>query len=248
MLDILLEDGPLLAVNKPAGLLTLGAIPGVPTLERQVKAYLKQKYDKPGNVYLGIPHRLDRPVSGVVVFARNSKAAARLHEQFAQREVRKVYWALVENRPDPAEGRLVDWLLKVPDESRVEIVAAGTAGAREARLSYRVIQPANDPNLPTETGGSPVEAGQPCPSWVEVELETGRMHQIRVQFAGRGWPVVGDMQYGAVTRMLETPPGDRRDEPIGLHARSLTLRHPVRYDEVTIAAPLPAFWNRFGSL
>src|SRR5579872_6746570 len=111
-LEILCEDGPVFAVNKPAGLLTLGAIPGVPTLERQVKQFLKKKYHKPGNVYLGIPHRLDRPVSGVVVFSRNSKAAARLAEQFRERQVRKVYWALVEGTPEIAEGELVDWLLK----------------------------------------------------------------------------------------------------------------------------------------
>src|SRR6476646_4634528 len=125
-LEILCEDGPLLAVNKPAGLLTLGAVPGVPTLERQVKQFLKDKYQKPGNVYLGIPHRLDRPVSGVVVFGRNSKCAARLAEQFRERKVRKVYWALVERPPDPPEGELVDWLLKAPDQARVEIVPAET--------------------------------------------------------------------------------------------------------------------------
>src|SRR5579872_6971591 len=123
-LDILCEDGPVLAVNKPAGLLTLGAIPGVPTLDRLVKQYLKEKHQKPGNVYLGIPHRLDRPVSGVVVFARNSKAAARLAEQFRERQVRKVYWALVEKPPEPPEGELVDWLLKSPDQAHVAIVSS----------------------------------------------------------------------------------------------------------------------------
>src|SRR5579864_6846194 len=124
--EILCEDGPVLAVNKPAGLLTLGAKPGVPTLERQVKQFLKEKYQKPGNVYLGIPHRLDRPVSGVVVFARNSKAAARLAEQFRERRVQKVYWALVEKAPDPPEGEVVDWLLKAPDQARVEVVSPTT--------------------------------------------------------------------------------------------------------------------------
>src|SRR5262245_36820104 len=127
-LEVLCEDGPVLAVNKPAGLLALGAVPGVPTLERQVKAYLKEKHHKPGNVYLGIPHRLDRPVSGVVVFARNSKAAARLAEQFRNRQVQKVYWAIVECAPDPPEGELVDWLHKVPDQARVELVAPDAPG------------------------------------------------------------------------------------------------------------------------
>src|SRR5579872_396384 len=138
-LEVLCEDGPVLAVNKPAGLLTLGAAPGVPTLERQVKQFLKEKYNKPGNVYLGIPHRLDRPASGVVVFARNSKAAARLAEQFRERQVRKVYWALVERAPDPAEGELVDWLFKMPDQAHVEVVSSGVPGAREARLRYRTL-------------------------------------------------------------------------------------------------------------
>src|SRR5260221_8800183 len=119
-LDILCEDGPVLAVNKPAGLLTLGAKPGVPTLERQVKQFLKEKYHKSGNVYLGIPHRLDRPASGVVVFARNSKAAARLAEQFRERQGRKIFWALVEGMPATAEGELVDWLLKSPEQAQVE--------------------------------------------------------------------------------------------------------------------------------
>src|SRR5436190_24138385 len=132
---ILLEDGPLLAVDKPAGLLPLGAIPGVPTLEREVKAWLKARFDKPGNVYLGIPHRLDRPVSGVVVFARNSKTAARLAEQFRERQVRKVYWALVEGRPAPDNAELTGWLLKVPEVARAEPATSETPGAKECRLA-----------------------------------------------------------------------------------------------------------------
>src|SRR6266481_7678496 len=117
-LELLCEAGPDLAVNKPAGMLTLGAKPGVPTLERQVKQFLKDKYHKAGNVYLGIPHRLDRPVSGVVVFARNTKAARRLAEQFQERRVRKVYWAVVEGNVQPAEAVWEDWLLKLPEEAR----------------------------------------------------------------------------------------------------------------------------------
>ncbi len=222
-LDILCEDGPVLAVNKPAGLLTLGAIPGVPTLERLVKQHLKEKHQKPGNVYLGIPHRLDRPVSGVVVFARNSKAAARLAEQFRERQVRKLYWALVEKAPDPPEGELIDWLLKTPDKAHVEIVPPVTPGAREARLRYRML------------------SGQPL---LEIELVTGRTHQIRVQLAARGFPIVGDVQYGAQTFLGEMREADPRDEPIALHARSLTILHPVRYDELTIVAPVPANWPK----
>lgn len=255
-LEVLLEDGPLLAVSKPAGLLTLGAIPGVPTLERQVKAYLKEKYYKPGNVYLGIPHRLDRPVSGVVVFARNSKAAARLAEQFRERQVRKVYWALVEKTPESAAGELVDWLLKVPDEAHVKVVPAETPGAREARLSYRVLTPGSGETTishgrigsegPAASSANPQSAipnPQSATTLLEIELHTGRMHQIRAQLAAHGCPVVGDFSYGAKTRFAATESTDPRDEPIALHARSLTLRHPIRYDELKIVAPLPALWR-----
>lgn len=237
-LQVLLEDGPLLAVSKPAGLLTQGVPAGLPTLEAQVRAFLKEKYHKPGNVYLGIPHRIDRPVSGVVVFARNSKAAARLAEQFRNRQVRKIYWGIVEHPPEPAEGTLVDWLLKVPDQAQVEVVPPETPGAREARLTYRTL------------------GSGPAGCLVEITLETGRMHQIRVQFASRGWPIVGDRQYGAAMTFGSHLPGNPssdatdavaavdgyRQQPIALHARHLTLLHPVRYDEVTITAPLPEGW------
>lgn len=224
-LEVLCEDGPVLAVNKPAGLLTQGVPIGIPTLEAQVKEYLKQRYAKPGNVYLGIPHRLDRPVSGVVVFARNSKAAARLAEQFRERQVRKVYWAVVEGRPEPDFAELTDWLRKVPEVARAEPATAKTPGARECRLAYRTLRPV--------TGGT----------LVEVELGTGRMHQIRAQLALHGWPVVGDREYGARTRLVSGEIADPRQEPIALHARSLTILHPVRYTPLTIEAPLPSSWE-----
>ena len=217
-LDILLEDGPLIAVNKPAGLPTQGAAADSDSLVTRVKEYLRRKYDKPGNVYLGTPHRLDRPVSGVVVFARNSKAAARLAEQFEKREVRKIYWARLEQPPDPAEGTLTDWLLRPSGEPRIVVASPDAPAAREAVLHYRTL----------ETTG----AG----TLIEIELVTGRMHQIRVQFGSRGWPVVGDTQYGARTFFEGGP------ETIALHARSLTLRQPIRYDELTITAPLPPTW------
>ena len=251
--EILCEDGPVFAVNKPAGLLTLGAKPGVPTLERLVKQFLKDKYGKPGNVYLGIPHRLDRPVSGVVVFARNSKAAARLAEQFRERQVRKIYWALVESPPASPTGELVDWLLKAPDEASVQIVSPETPGARECRLKYRVIEPHSELRIPhselaTNSATSPPlpspdEGGKKNCTMLDIEPLTGRTHQIRVQLAAHGSPIVGDVQYGATTRLLSEPAADPRDEPIGLHARSLTILHPVRYDSLTITAPLPAHWR-----
>src|SRR5438034_1325906 len=165
-LHILYEDNHCLAVAKPAGLLTQGVPPGIPTLEARVKAYLKERYHKPGNVYLGIPHRLDRPVSGVVLFARNTKAARRLAEQFQERQVTKVYWAAVEGDVEPAEGTWEDWLLKRQQEARSEKVARETPGARHAVLRYRKLG-----------------AGGPGVSLLEIRPETGRMHQIRVQAA-----------------------------------------------------------------
>lgn len=227
-IDILCEDGPLLAVNKPAGVVCQGAPPGVTSLIDEVKAYLKQKYAKPGNVYLGVVHRLDRPVSGVVVFSRNSKCAARLAEQFRERAVHKVYLAAVSPAPEPANGVLVDWLRRVEgDPQKVEIVPAGTPGAQEAMLTYRTLKRRGSLAL------------------LEIELGTGRMHQIRVQLAGRGWPIVGDCRYGS-----RVPFGRRhaedREHAIALHAHRLTLRHPIRYDEVVLTAPLPPAWRDLG--
>lgn len=139
-LDILFEDNHCLAVAKPAPLLTQGVPPGIPTLEVQVKNYLKERYRKPGNVYLGIPHRLDRPVSGVVLFARNTKAARRLAEQFQQHQVEKVYWALVDGKVQPEQGTWEDWLRKLPEEARTERLDAEEPGSRHAQLDYRCLQ------------------------------------------------------------------------------------------------------------
>jgi 23S rRNA pseudouridine1911/1915/1917 synthase len=231
-LDILFEDNHCLAVAKPAPLLTQGVPPGIPTLEAMVKTYLKERYHKPGNVYLGIPHRLDRPVSGVVLFARNTKAARRLAEQFQQSQVRKVYWALVERseRGDvpPEEGDWQDWLLKVKEEARTERVSEDIPGARIGRLHFRRLREEPDRAL------------------LEIEPATGRMHQIRVQAATRGWPVCGDFLYGARTAfgpVTELP----RDRIIALHARSLTFLHPIRYEPIVVTAPLPPVWGDLAS-
>ena len=226
-LVVLYEDNHCLAVAKPAALLTQGVPPGIPTLEAMVKAYLKERYRKSGNVYLGIPHRLDRPVSGVVLFARNTKAARRLAEQFQQHQVRKLYWAAVEGDVQPEQGAWEDWLFKVKDESRTERVAVETPGARYAHLRYRRLQADPDGTL------------------LEIEPETGRMHQIRVQAAARGWPVRGDVLYGA--RLAFGPPAELpRDRVIALHARCLTFLHPIKYEPITVTAPLPAYWNEIG--
>jgi 23S rRNA pseudouridine1911/1915/1917 synthase len=226
-LQVLCEDGPVIAVNKPSGLICQGAPHGVDSLVAQVKAYLKQKYNKPGEVYLGVPHRLDRPVSGVVVFARNSKCAARLSEQFAERQVEKIYVALLESPPADPEGELIDWLYRIPDQSKVIVSRPDREGAKEARLRYRVLQVAKGRAL------------------VAIVLGTGRMHQIRLQFAHRGTPILGDTQYGA-SGPFPGFPTDPVTSPIGLHAARLTILHPIRYDKLTLQAPLPETWRKLG--
>jgi 23S rRNA pseudouridine1911/1915/1917 synthase len=221
---VLFEDNHCLAVAKPAPLLTQGVPAGLPTLEGWAKDYLRARYAKPGNVYLGIPHRLDRPVSGVVLFARNSKAAARLAEQFQKHEVTKVYWAIVEGDVQPPAGTWEDWLRKVPDAARAEVVADDAVGAKRAVLDYRVLRALADGTL------------------LELRPRTGRMHQLRVQSATRGHPIRGDELYGATTAF--GPPAELpRDRVIALHARSLSFRHPIRYEPVTVTAPLPGYWS-----
>ncbi|MBI1831690.1 MAG: RluA family pseudouridine synthase [Planctomycetes bacterium] len=226
-LQILFEDNHCIAVVKPAGLLTQGVPAGIATLEAMVKAYLKEKYDKPGNVYLGVPHRLDRPVSGIVLFARNSKAAQRLAEQFRDRTVTKVYWGIVEGNLEPGDGVWEDWLRKIADEARAETTAPNAEGAKHAAMEYRVLQPCSTGTL------------------VEFRPRTGRMHQIRVQTASRGHPLLGDSLYGS-TRIFGPQGESPRDRIIALHARSLTFLHPLRYEPVTLTAPLPVSWLELG--
>ena len=227
---LLLEDGPLIAVCKPVGLLTEGP-EYLPTMVREVKNWLRRKYGKSGRVYLGIPHRLDRVTSGVLVFGRNSKVAARLAEQFHDRKVQKVYWTLLDQKPQLPAGELVNWLLKDSDAAQSHIGDASTPGAKEARLEYQTL-------------------GQVGERWlVEVKPLTGRTHQIRVQFAGYGCPIAGDRRYGGKPWPDDTEVAaldgefDERQMRIALHARSLTLFHPIRYDVLTVEAPLPADWN-----
>ena len=224
---ILFDDPHLIVVNKPAPLLTQ-APPGIPSLESLVKAHIKQKYAKPAGVYLGIPHRLDRPVSGVVAFARNTKAAQRIHAQFQEHKVRKVYWSVVEGIVEPETGTWENWMRKIAEEARVVEASEGELGAKLARLSYRVIQ-----RLPHNA------------TLIEFEPLTGRMHQLRVQSAWRGHPVFGDVLYGsprAFGPAWELP----RERVIALHARRLTLAHPISHELLTFEAPLPDYWNSTG--
>lgn len=227
-LHILYEDNHVLAVAKPAPLLTQAVRSGVaepaPSLEALVREHIRVRYGKPGNVYLGIPHRLDRPVSGVVVFARNSKAARRLAEQFQDRQVTKEYWAAVEGTPEPAHGVWENWLLKVANEARAAASDTDAPGARIARTRYRVLKSAGGQSL------------------MEMIPETGRMHQLRLQSALAGWPVLGDSLYGAKTPFgpeAELP----RDRIVALHARRLTILHPVKFEPLTFTAPLPRYWQ-----
>ena len=220
MLDILYEDNHLLAVNKPAGLVTMGVAEDRPSLLKLAKAYLKQKYDKPGNVYLGAMSRLDAPVTGVILFARTSKAAARLTDQFKQRAVEKSYWAIIEGAIRPPAGSCQDWLVADERHRCVKIAGPTVPGAKEALLTYRQLR-----ELP---GGA----------LLEITLETGRKHQIRVQLAGRGCPVWGDRKYGGREKL---PAG------IALHARRLVVEHPVKQNtKIELQARLPGAWRTLG--
>jgi 23S rRNA pseudouridine1911/1915/1917 synthase len=220
-LDILYEDAHLLAVSKPAGLSTQAPPIAGDTLERQVRAYLAA--DDPAGAYVGTLHRLDRPVSGVVLWAKSSRDARRVARQFERRQTRKEYWALLEQAPVPAEGIWVDWLAREDTGlGRVQVVSRGTPRAQEAITRYEVIERA--------------DAGSGL-AWVRLLPETGRMHQLRVQASARGCPIAGDATYGA-TRGFPTG--------IALHARSLTVRHPILEQPLTLVAPVPAAWLEAG--
>ena len=212
---VLYEDNHLLVVDKPPQLVTMGAPAGTPSLIEQARDYIRRKYDKPGKVYLGIVSRLDAPVSGVLVIARTSKAASRLTEQFRLRTVVKKYWALVEEVPQPPEGHWVDWLMHHDRHRKVLAVEAERAGAKRAELSYRLLDP--------------VGAYQ-C---LEIQLQTGRKHQIRVQLSARGLPIVGDRKYES---QRSFPAG------IALHSRQLGFAHPVGGKQLDFLVDPPSSW------
>ena len=226
--EILSEEGPCLVVNKPPGLLTQ-APPGIDSLEHRIKRFLKEREQKPGGVYLGVPHRLDRPVSGVIVFAKHVRAARKLSEQFAARSVRKVYWALVEGEVQPDSGTWTDHLKKLENEPRAIVVDESDPEGRKAVLHYRVL------------------SRRPYETLLEIELETGRMHQIRVQCASRGHSLLGDELYGS-GRAFGPVALDARDRLIALHARCLQFRHPMTDEPLSISAPLTTWWLDFGIL
>ena len=216
---ILYEDNHLLAVAKPAHLPTMGVAEGKPSLLAIAKDYIRRKYDKPGNVYLGIVSRLDAPVTGLILLARTSKAAARLTEQFRSGTIDKRYWALVDEPPDPPQAACVDFVRKDERHRKMHVTHAAHPEAKEARLTYRTVAQLARATL------------------VEVQLETGRKHQIRVQLARRGHPIIGDRKYGSKTPFASG---------IALHARALELLHPVRKTPLRLVAPLPSCWRAFG--
>lgn len=218
--EVLIEDNHLLIVNKPAGLLTQGDAGGEPTLVDWAKEYLRARYNKPGNVYVGLVHRLDRPVSGVLALTRTSKGASRMAEQFRDGTVRKIYWAIVEGLVADDSGEWTDWLLKDSRHNLVEVVEAGQPGARQAGLAYRV--------LGRDRGRT----------WVELRPLTGRTHQLRVQLASRGFPIVGDRKYGAASELTALDGRPR----IALHARQLGFNHPTTRQWLEPTAPVPADW------
>jgi 23S rRNA pseudouridine1911/1915/1917 synthase len=221
-LKILYEDNHCLAIAKSAGTVSAHFQGREETLDRHVKHYLKEKHQKPGNVYLGVVHRLDRPVSGVLLFAKTSKAAARLAAQFREGTVEKIYWAIVGGKLGTATGKLEDWLLKGAVTGRVEIVEPSTRNARQAALHFQ---------RRGESGGL---------TWLEVSPQTGRRHQLRAQLAHHGHPIFGDTRYGATSTF---------GNAIALHARQLTFLHPIRREPITLTADLPRLWKqRFSQL
>ena len=235
-MQILYEDNHIIAVNKAPGEIVQGDKTGDKPLSDILKEYVKQKYDKPGEVFLGVPHRLDRPTSGVVLFARTSKALTRLSEMFkekslstddlsivnSQLSIKKTYWAIVQGAPKQPEARLENMLVRNEAQNKSYIAKPGAKDAKQAILNYRTLVKGDHYTL------------------LEVELLTGRHHQIRCQLAAIGCPIKGDLKYGA-----------KRSNPDGsicLHARQITFVHPVRKEPLTITAPVPkgSLFEAFG--
>lgn len=212
---ILYEDNHLLIVNKKNGEIVQGDKTGDECLADACKAFIAMRDSKPGQVFIGIPHRLDRPVSGICILAKTSKALGRLGTIFREGGAHKRYWALCINMPDPAEGLLEDWLIKNEPKNK-SYITTERPGAKLARLKYRYLQSTANYHL------------------IEVELLTGRHHQIRCQLSHLGCPIKGDLKYGA--------PRSNPDGGICLHAHEISFEHPVKHTEVHIIAPPPASW------
>lgn len=218
-LQVLYEDNHIIVVNKRAGDIVQGDKTGDKPLSDVVKEYIAEKYNKPGNVYLGVVHRLDRPTTGIVLFSKTSKSLPRLNKLFAEKKAKKTYWALVKNTPPKHQDTLVDWLRKNPKNNKSTAFKKEVENSKKAILHYELIKALDNFNL------------------LEVNLETGRHHQIRVQLSNIGCPIKGDLKYGF----------DRsnKDGSISLHARHLEFIHPVKKEPISITAPLPndALWD-----
>jgi 23S rRNA pseudouridine1911/1915/1917 synthase len=221
--EVLYEDNHLIAVNKAAGVLVQGDVTGDKPLGEYVKEYIKEKFGKPGEVFLGVVHRLDRPVTGVVILARTSKALERMNRLFREKETQKTYWAIVGSKPANPEGNLVHWLLKDEKRNKTTAFKKETEGALRSELNYRLIGSVAGEHL------------------LEVNPITGRPHQIRVQLASIGCIIKGDVKYG------DKVPNE--DGSICLHARRLTFIHPVRKTMMDISAELPdnIHWRNFAN-
>lgn len=218
---VVYEDNHLIVVNKRSGVLVQGDKTGDKNLSDYVKEYIKEKYDKPGAVFLGTIHRIDRPVSGLVAFGRTSKGLERMNKLLREKKLYKTYWAIVKRKPKEAKGKLTNWLVKDPKTNKVTAHNHEVPNSKKAELTYKVLGALNDHYL------------------LEVLPITGRPHQIRVQLAAMGCPIRGDIKYG-----FSQP---NPDKSINLHARKLNFVHPVTKEAIHVKAPLPEnqFWEQF---
>lgn len=213
-MTVVYEDNHIIIVNKTASEIVQGDKTGDTPLSETVKQYLKEKYQKPGNVFIGVTHRLDRPVSGLVVFAKTSKALSRLNEMFRNGEVKKTYWAVVKNRPPQEEGEMVHYMVRNEKQNKSYAYDREKPGSKKAILHYRLIGHSQNYYL------------------LEIDLKTGRHHQIRCQLAKAGCPIKGDLKYGA---SRSNPDGS-----ICLHARNIRFVHPVSKELIEVEAPVPS--------
>lgn len=223
-MTVVYEDNHIIVVNKTSSEIVQGDKTGDIPLSETVKQYLKEKYQKPGNVFVGVTHRLDRPVSGLVVFAKTSKALSRLNEMFKNSEVKKTYWAIVKECPRELEGELVHYLVRNEKQNKSYAYDKEVPDSKKAILHYRLIARSQNYNL------------------LEVDLKTGRHHQIRCQLAKMGCPIKGDLKYGFAR--------SNPDGSICLHARRISFIHPVSKEQIDLEAPVPpgSLWNEFSFL
>ena len=212
-MKVVYEDNHIIIVNKESGEIVQGDKSGDQPLSEFVKAYIKQKYNKPGNVFLGVTHRLDRPVSGLVVFARTSKALARLNDMFRNGEIHKTYWAITQKCPEPSEGTLTHWITRNTQQNKSYAHDREVPNSKQAILNYRLIGKTDNYHL------------------LEIQLMTGRHHQIRCQLSAVGMPIKGDLKYGARR--------SNADGSISLHARRVEFVHPVSKERIMVEAPVP---------